>query len=226
MDDIENKPKSLRAPNKHFQQLMWAVLIVFIAALITLFAYRSWRSFYLTAKGDLPRIQTVEAFEFTERSGRKISNKDLNGKIWVANFIFTECPGICQNMTMQFAQLQQILRKTEDVRLVSFSIDPQTDTPEVLTKYADTFQASPRMWYFLTGDLEIVHRLASKSFLLPVEDNPPEAIPTDGKYLHSSRLVLVDGHGMIRGYYDGSEPEAMQKLVLDIGFLMREGGLK
>ncbi len=225
MDDIQNKPKSVRPPNPRFQVVIWTILIVFVAGLLTLFAYRSWRSFYLTSQGNLPNLRTVEPFSFTERSGKTVSNKDLQGKIWVANFIFTECPGVCQAMSTQFAQLQNILRKTRDVRLVSFSIDPQTDTPEVLTEYAKRYQADPRLWLFLTGDLKTIHQLAEKSFLLPVEENPPDAVPANGKYLHSSRLVLVDAHGMIRGYYDGSEPEALQKLALDIGFLMREGGL-
>ncbi|MDK3161793.1 SCO family protein [Kamptonema cortianum] len=226
MDDAQNQPKNVRPSNPHFRAVIWTVLVVFVAGLLALFAFRSWKSFYLTSKGNLPNLRTVEPFTMTERSGETVSNKDLQGKIWVANFIFTECPGICHNMSAQFAQLQHILRKTRDVRLVTFSIDPHTDTPEVLTEYAKRFQADPRMWLFLTGDLRDVHRLAEKSFLLPVAENPPEAIPMDGKYLHSSRLVLVDAHGMIRGYYDGSEPEALQKLAMDIGFLMREGGLK
>ncbi|MDZ4743484.1 MAG: SCO family protein [Verrucomicrobiota bacterium] len=224
MDDIKNKPKSVRPPNPYFQAIIWTVLIFFVVGVLTFSVYRYWRSIYLTSKGNLPALRTIEPFSFTERSGKTITNRDLQGKVWVANFIFTECPGICQNMSGQFAQLQKILRKTKEVRLVSFSIDPHTDTPEVLTTYAERFQADPDRWLFLTGDLKKIHQLAVKSFLLPIDENPPEAVPANGKYLHSSRFVLVDSHGMIRGYYDGSEPEALQKLTLDIGFIMREGG--
>ncbi len=162
---------------------------------------------------------SVPAMELTERSGENMSLGDLRGKIWVANFIFTKCAGTCQMMSSKLADMQKSLRKAGDVSLVSISVDPKNDTPEQLAKFADQYNADPDRWLFLTGDNEKVQDLAKNTFKLAVQEGTDPSEPI----IHSTRYVLVDAKGSIRGYYDSKEAEAHQKLLTDIGLLMREG---
>lgn len=153
-----------------------------------------------------------------ERSGKKVSFNQLKGQIWVADFIFTRCAGTCQLMTAQMASLQKSLKKAGNVKLVSISVDPEFDTPEKLTSFADRYQADNERWLFLTGGEEQIQRLAVEAFKLPLMEgtDPKEPI------IHSTRFVLVDGDGNIRGYYDGLDKEATQRLISDVGTLLRE----
>lgn len=153
----------------------------------------------------------------TERSGGSFSLGELKGKVWVANFIFTRCAGSCLVMSAKMQDLQESLRKTGDVRLVSFTVDPKNDTPERLADYAEGYRAEKEKWLFLTGGVEQMQNLAKESFLLGVEEGTDPAEPI----IHSKRFVLIDQQGHIRGYYDSGETESKQKLLRDIGILMR-----
>lgn len=155
-----------------------------------------------------------------ERSGRQVGFNDLRGQVWVADFIFTRCAGTCQLMTAQMASLQKSLKKAGNVKLVSISVDPEYDTPEKLTSFADRYQADGGRWLFLTGSEEQIQRLATEAFKLPMMEgtDPKEPI------IHSTRFVLVDGDGNIRGYYDGLDKEATQHLISDVGSLLRGEG--
>jgi protein SCO1/2 len=162
--------------------------------------------------GAVPDVQLVE------RSGRALSLGELKGNIWVADFIFTNCGGTCPMMTAKMSELQKSLKDAENVKLVSFSVDPKRDQPEKLKSYAEGFQADKDKWLFLTGSEQQMQDLAKKSFLLTVEEgtDPKEPI------IHSQRFVLVDAEGHIRGYYNSGENEAKQKMLTDIGILLRE----
>jgi protein SCO1 len=162
--------------------------------------------------GTLPDVHLIE------RSGREISLGELKGNVWVADFIFTNCGGTCPMMTAKMSDLQNSLKDAEKVKLVSFSVDPKRDQPEKLKSYADGFQADKDKWLFLTGSEQQMQDLAKKNFLLTVEEgtDPKEPI------IHSQRFVLVDAEGHIRGYYNSGETEAKQKLLTDIGILLRE----
>lgn len=147
----------------------------------------------------------VADFTLTERSGAKIRTADLHGKVWIACFIFTRCTGECPQVTGTMARLQAELdlADADALRLVSFSVDPERDDPEELKRYAEKFQAHPQRWQFLTGKKDDIHRLCRESFHLSVEEKPKDD-PTPGDpFAHSSKLVLVDRRGHIRGYYDG-----------------------
>jgi protein SCO1/2 len=163
------------------------------------------------------------AFSLTQRDDSTVSLDDLKGKVWVGNFIFTRCAGICPMMTASMASLQQDLRlldNWDDIRLVSFSVDPGHDTPEVLREYAEQYKADKTHWLFLTGERQTVWRMVADGFKLAVgevDDNP--AMPI----LHSEKFVLVDQAGHIRGYYDGTEDEQRGALVRDLQLLLREG---
>jgi protein SCO1/2 len=163
---------------------------------------------------------TLPNAKLTERSGRGLALDELKGTIWVATFIFTRCGGSCPAMSSKMQDLQESLKKAGDVKLVSFTIDPDNDTPERLRSYADGYNADKEKWLFVTGGKEQMQDLAKNSFHLTVEpgSDPKEPI------IHSKRFVLVDQQGHIRGYYNSEDAESKQKLLTDIGVLMRGDG--
>jgi protein SCO1/2 len=161
----------------------------------------------------LPVYTQLPDFSLTERSSRPLGLKNLLGKVWIADFIFTTCPGPCPRMSGRMAELQRSLSDQADVRLVSITVDPTTDTPQVLAEYANRFQASDR-WFFLTGEKEAIHHLAKDGFLVGgVKD----------VMTHSTRFILVDRQGKIRGYYDSEGEESLKKLLKDVRWLLRPG---
>jgi cytochrome oxidase Cu insertion factor (SCO1/SenC/PrrC family) len=164
----------------------------------------------------------IDDFQFTERSGRTVSRDHLAGKVWVAGFVFTRCAGPCTQISGSMAQLQQATQGQRDFLLVSFSVDPDHDTPAVLQKYADNFQADPERWLFLTGDREKMYTLIQDSFKLGVSPNEGAARTPGNEVMHSTRLVLVDRHGEKRGYFDGTDAEQMTRLRRRIAALLRE----
>src|SRR5437879_3196691 len=160
---------------------------------------------------------TVPAFQLTNQDGQPFGSVQLAGKIWIADFIYTMCPGPCPMISSRMSDLQKPLEKT-DVRLVWFSVDPEKDTPQVLRSYAERLQADPGRWDFLTGPKSAIFKLSHDGFKLAVSDGgDAQGIP-----VHSTRMVLVDRHGQIRGYYDATEPEAVTKLLADTNHLLRE----
>ncbi|HEU5394198.1 MAG TPA: SCO family protein, partial [Candidatus Methylomirabilis sp.] len=179
---------------------------------------------------------TVPDFALIERSGKRIVLGDLLEKVWAANFIYTHCPDTCPLQSAQMARLQKELAAERDVRLVSISVDPERDTPAVLSEYAERFGAEPDRWLFLTGEKKAIHRLAQEGFRLSVVDpeegvrselfGPARAIAHHGQvgktFIHSSRFVLVDRQARIRGYYQFNDVEAMRGLVSDVKTLLRE----
>lgn len=170
-----------------------------------------------TGAGTLPVLGAVTDFALTERSGRTVTRADLLGRTWIADFIFTRCAGPCPRLTARMARLQRELPPSDSLRLVSFTVDPAFDTPAVLSDYADRFRADPRRWLFLTGSQEAVHGLVSGGFRLSIADAPPGG--TD--VTHSSRFALVDRAGRIRGYYEGEDDAAVEKLKRDVPELLK-----
>jgi protein SCO1 len=161
----------------------------------------------LEVLGDIP------TFELIAQDGQPFHSQVLAGKIWVADFIYTTCPGPCPRMTSQMREVQDAVLKIPDVRLVSFTVDPANDTPPVLAAYAKTHGASPEIWYFLTGPVPTLQVLDRDAFKLG---------NIDATMQHSTRFALVDGQGRIRSYYDTSEPAAISKVISDIFALARE----
>ncbi|HYQ81123.1 MAG TPA: SCO family protein [Anaeromyxobacteraceae bacterium] len=171
----------------------------------------------------LPVLAELPRFELTDEGGRPFGSRDLQGKVWVASFIFTRCPTICPRITARMAEVQ---RRTQQLapalHLVSFSVDPGYDTPERLRDYARAHHASPRLWSFLTGPEEAVRRAVVDGLKVSMgrerDDGSAEAI------FHGSHLVLVDARARVRGYYDPEEPGALDRLVRDAGLLVNRGG--
>jgi protein SCO1/2 len=158
----------------------------------------------------------VPSFQLVNQDGERFGSAQLMGKIWIADFIFTACPGPCPMISSRMSELQKPLGKT-DVHLVSFTVDPEKDTPEVLRGYAEKLHAQPKRWDFLTGPKSAIYDLSRNGFKLAASDSEEDGIP-----VHSTRLILVDRHGQIRGYYEATAPDAVTKLLADTSHLLRE----
>jgi cytochrome oxidase Cu insertion factor (SCO1/SenC/PrrC family) len=157
-------------------------------------------------------LGVVAKFSLVNQSGQIVTRKDLEGKVWVAGFIFTRCAGPCTRITGSMARLQKELPAREGIALVSFTVDPQYDKPRVLKDYAERFGADPRHWMFLTGDKKTVYGLIRGSFKLGVEETTSSQRKPGSEVTHSTRLALVDRRGHIRGYFDGTEEDQLKKL--------------
>jgi protein SCO1/2 len=165
----------------------------------------------------LGHVGHVPEFALTNRDGRMVRRSDLDGRPWVADFVFTRCPASCPMMSARMARLNRDLPSDLPVRLVSISVDPAHDTPEVLQRYAESFQATDR-WLFLTGGREDVRRLCVEGFKLGLDmaPAPGSGIQPMEPILHSTRFVLVDGRGDIRGYYEAFDEESTARLKRDL----------
>ena len=173
--------------------------------------------------GKLEVLGTVPDFTLTDQTGAVFSSATaLRGVDWIADFIYTTCPGPCPRMSSQMHEVQKQLAgldealgdKVGKVRLVSFTVDPAHDTPPVLAAYAERFGAQPGTWFFLTGPEETLHHLSRDAFMLG---------DINGSLDHSTRFVLVDRRSRIRGFYLTSEPDAIARLIADtMGLVRRE----
>ncbi|MGE0682853.1 MAG: SCO family protein [Candidatus Binatia bacterium] len=174
-----------------------------------------------THSSALPVLGEAPEFHLTERSGAPFSRANLAGSVWVADFIFTRCPGMCPLLSTRMATLQQQRQGEQGrpIRLVSFSVDPEWDTPERLREYAEKYHAHPHQWVFLTGPTQTMTQLIIQGFRLSVA---PAQAGSQEPILHSDRLVLVDPSFRIRGYYHGSDAEDFDKLQRDIKVLLHE----
>ncbi len=155
----------------------------------------------------------VPEFHLTDQAGEPFQRGNLQGKVWVADFIFTSCGGSCPQMTAQMATLARELPPT--VELVSVTVDPQRDTPPVLAQYAQAHGAQPDRWHFLTGPPEAIQRLALEGFRFSFASGGEEPEPIT----HSVRFALVDRQGVVRGTYDGTDSKALERLVRDARYL-------
>ena len=155
----------------------------------------------------LPSFNRVPDFTLTSQSGEEFRSADyLAGKVWIADFIYTTCTGPCPRMSARMSRLQEDLADLPGLKFVSFTVDPENDTPEVLAEYAERYRAEPGRWYFLTGPMEELHELNRNAFMLG---------DVQGNLDHSTRFVLVDASGLVRGYYISADNDVMERLVAD-----------
>jgi protein SCO1/2 len=198
---------------KPFQKvLMTSVWVLLVLAMVSVIGAQWWRQ---QKKSDLPLLGAAPPFELVDQDSQPTTNKTLLGKPWIANFVFTHCAGPCPVMTQKMAALQQQINSPH-VRFVSFSVDPQRDTPAVLKEYGQRHGADQR-WKFLTGNQDTI-AATSKGMLLALDtgDGQPTSIT------HSTKFVLVDPEGNIRQYYDSTSQGQMAALVRDATALARE----
>jgi len=159
----------------------------------------------------LPTYGEIPNFTLTAHTGAPFSLGDLEGKVWVADFIFTNCTGPCPRMSSLMRKVQNSLGDLPDVRFVSFTVDPERDTPEVLAAYGKRFQAREGIWFFLAGPKPTLDMLSREAFKLG-------NLGAD----HSTRFVLVDRHARIRGYYGTSDETGWKRLLADVRRISEE----
>jgi protein SCO1/2 len=160
-------------------------------------------------------------FELTDQSGAPFNNESLRGKIWVSNFIFTTCPSVCPMLTQRMALIAGRVDHLSEVHLLSFSVDPETDTPEVLTRYAANYGVDHNQWSFLTGDPAVMKAAIEEGFKIsmggPIDRQDLSSV------MHGTRFVLGDGEGNIRGYYDVETDAGIDLLIHEIELLRKQG---
>lgn len=192
----------------------WAVLIP-LAGLLT------WQQLN-SRHPPLPSYGRVPDFTLTNQLGEPVCLDSLHGQVWVADVIFTRCPSQCVHMTYEMNRLQNALPANKPIKLVSFTTDPKYDKPAVLKKYGQKCGAKEN-WIFLTGDKRVIAHVAVDGLKLSIVDKIPgvKEDPND-IFIHSTKFVLIDKRGEIRGYYIGETGEARPRLLADIEKLLRE----
>lgn len=165
----------------------------------------------LAANGKDTIYHTIPAFSLTNQDGNPFGDKDLNNKIYVANFFFTSCPTICPKMQTLMKKIQDTddFKKLNDFKLVSFTVDPDNDTPEKLKEFSNLIKAEKNRWYFLTGNRDSIYDLAYKGFMV----NAMEDKKADGGFLHSDILLLIDKEKRVRGIYEGTSYKDVKRLI-------------
>ncbi len=170
----------------------------------------------------LPVLASLPPFELTDQQGKPYGSKDLEGRVWVASFIFTRCVTVCPAITAQMARIQaRTSQLMPAFRLVSISVDPDYDTPERLHAYARAHRATPRAWTFLTGPAGKVKDTVVNGLKVAMGTEKGE----DGaeEIFHGSHLVLVDQRGRVRAYYDSGEEKVVDRVVRDAALLVNRG---
>lgn len=215
-----------KPPRPRGLRILWWAMVVLLSVLVGLMAAGAVFSFAMkrqTAK--LPVYSQIESFSLTERSGKTVTLSDLSGQVWVANFIYTTCPTVCPRLTAKMQDVQSFVLAKEaelgrdaNVRLVSFTVDPENDTPEQLASYAQSWNADPRIWLFLTGSLDDISRAVIEGMKIPFEKRGPEAAI---EIMHGEKFVLVDREGQIRAYFDG-DAEGIERLKHTLDALLGE----
>jgi len=190
-------------------KLLLRITTIILGICLVLVALYHLRTF----QKPLPKLGAVPPFEFTERSGTTFGDEQLKGKVSVVNFIFTNCEGPCPMMSSKMALLRNEFQNEGRVQFVSISVDPERDTLEALKAYAGRYQADDGRWFFLRGPPGGVSQLLLSGFKLSSEELP---------VMHTTRFVLVDREGEIRGYYDPLDPEGFKILKKHVPLLLKE----
>ena len=160
----------------------------------------------------------IPDFEFINQDSVKITQKDFAGKIYVADFFFTTCPTICPKMKTQMLRIFKKFKDNPKVAILSHTIDPRHDTPAVLKEFSTNLGIQNSMWQMVTGDKAKIYEIGQKSYMVSATDDPTQP----GGIVHSGAFILVDKNHHIRGIYDGTEPERVDKLMADMEILLNE----
>ncbi len=161
---------------------------------------------------------TIPDFAFVNQKGDTVTQKEVAGKIYVTDFFFTSCPTICPVMKRQMIKVYDKFKDNADFMILSHSIDPDHDTPEVLNKYATDLGVEGTNWEFLTGEKEKIYDIGQSHYLVTAKEDDT----AEGGYIHSGAFVLVDKDRRVRGMYDGTTDEGAEKLMRDIKVLLAE----
>lgn len=188
------------------------VAAIAVAALVTFYPRKPQRD-------PPPVIAAMPRFQLTDQAGKPFdSDARLRGQPWVANFIFTRCTTVCPVFTARMAAFEERTRdRGERLKLVSFSVDPEYDTPEVLAAYAANYKANLSRWSFLTGPVDEIKRVVTDSLKIALEEQPDK--PVGQSILHGTHFALVDASMNIRGYYDLADADALDRMLADLALL-------
>lgn len=210
----------------HFVERLVRKKSFWVLFFVLTFSYPIFRSVNRQLPPELPRLYKVPEFTLTNGFGKPFGSKDLKGKIYFASFMFTSCPTTCPGLIERIKVAQKRVKGLgQKIAILSISVDPDYDTPEVLHKYARKNKANPFVWRFLTGSRSELKSLLIDGFKVPmgnkeaVEGSVGSQKVSLMDIAHSEKLVLVDGEGMIRGYYS-TDKDAMNKLMIDVGLLV------
>ena len=165
----------------------------------------------------ISKYHTISDFSFTNQNGKSITQKDYEGKIYVADFFFTSCKSICPKMTTNLVEVQKAFLDNSKVKLLSFSVMPDIDSVSVLKEYAKINSVIDSKWNLVTGDKKAIYAMARKSYLAVKQGKPEELYDM----VHTENFVLVDSKRRIRGFYDGTKKEEIQRLIEDINWLCK-----
>ncbi len=193
------------------QFVVWSGLVLIILVIIAAFVAEQRQGSRAAASG-FPVYGDVVEFSVTNQLGQVVTKANLKGKLWVANIIFSRCPGPCAQMTHQMAELQKAVPSDWPVQFITLTTDPEYDSPQVLRKYAERFGADTHRWSFLTGNKKEILRLAVKGLMLTAEEKPEaqRELPDD-LFIHSSISVLVDGQGRVRKTLQVLPPDSVEE---------------
>ena len=164
------------------------------------------------------KYHTIADFSFINQNGKTITQKDYEGKIYVADFFFTTCGSICPKMTTNLSDIQKAFAGNPKVKLLSFTVFPETDSVPVLKAYAKKHNVDDKKWNLVTGDKKEIYTMARKSYLAVKLGKPSELYDM----VHTENFVLVDTKKRVRGFYDGTNKDDMKRLIEDITFLSNE----
>ncbi len=167
----------------------------------------------------LKDFHKIPDFELTNQNGQIVTNKTFDNKIYITDFFFTVCPGICPKMAENMTRIQEEFLQSDDVMLLSHSVTPDFDTPEVLQKYAERKKVNPNKWHLVTGDKEVIYNLGRNEYF--VEEDLGE-IKSNDDFLHTENFILVDKNRHIRGIYNGLNTTSINHLIADVKTLQNE----
>lgn len=168
----------------------------------------------------LPVLSYVQPFRFTDQTGREISQRDVNGKVYVAEYFFTTCKGICPKMNNNMKKVYEIYKDNPDVMILSHTVDPETDTVARMKRYADSIGVTTSNWLFLTGAKDSLYSAARLSYLLDDPKNNNDKI--EDQFIHTQFFALVDKTGRVRKIYDGLKTDELEELMKDIPRVLNE----
>jgi protein SCO1 len=208
--------------------ILAALLVLPVLLLLTLYkfgnnhfkvaVYHAYDSTLVDGKYVITDVHHIPDFNFIDQNGKMIGNKDLLGSIYVADFFFSRCTGICKDMSSQLVRVQEEFKEDNIVKIVSFTVDPEYDNAQILKQYAKAYRAINGKWNFVTGSKDSLYSLAKKGFFL----NALEVADNKEDFIHDNHFVLVDKEGRIRGYYDGTDKKDVDRLIMEIGVLVHE----
>jgi len=193
--------------------------LAFFGLLLALF-YGGMVYFTDFEKVKLPVINTVQPFSFTRHDGNQVSQTDINNRVYVAEYFFTTCKGICPKMNKNMKAIYEQFKSEPQFLIVSHTVNPETDSIPVLKHYADSLGAQTNNWWFVTGPKESLYKTARESYLL--DDPKNSSINIKEQFLHTQFFTLVDRQGRVRGIYDGIKKDEVAQLVNDIKELLAE----